>query len=145
MQYQGILKAYTTARNRLSAAEIKILFVICYYALFSIVVLVQGEAGQKDGTRYDNSLKDYFSCEERGFSCSCLKKLSSIKNSIHYVLLVPVLLLLTCIPIVNLVFILSWRKVGAAALSFFAASCKRVGQSVTNTLTQPIYHTVKHS
>ena len=135
MQYQGILKAYTTARNRLSAAEIKILFVICYYALFGIVMVVQGETAHTTINRYHSSQDDYFRCEARGFDPFCSKKLSAIKNSDHYVFIIPVLLLLTCIPIVNLAFILSWRTVGAAALSLFTACCKRIGQSVTNTTT----------
>ena len=137
MQYQGILKAYATACNRLSAAEIKILFVICYYAIFSTVMVVQGETAHKTATEYEYSLHDYFSCEARGISHSCTKKLSAVKNNTFNVLLVPVLVLLTSVPIVNLVFILSWRTVGAAALSLFAACCKRLGQSVTNTLTLP--------
>ena len=129
MQYQGVLKAHATSRNRLSAVEIKILFVIFYYALFSVVVIIQAEAGQETDTSYSRLLQDYFSCEAKGInrtdSRSCSKRLSAIQNHTHNVLLVPVVLLLVCIPIVNLVFILSWRAVGSAALSFVAAFCKR--------------------
>ena len=91
---------------KISTAEIKIIIVLCYYALFGIVALSNFsiEIGERENTT--EAITQYFFCEAVGSGAECDR--SGFDHFGHHGLAVLVYLLLGLIPVINLIFVINW-------------------------------------
>ena len=111
MQYQGILKARPQgSKLRLSTPEKKLLVAFFFYVIFGVVVLLFYGVSTDNSYNLHQVIVAYFECEASGFVPGrCNKYYEDIQalnfSSIDGIILV----LLGCVPCVNLIFVVNWK------------------------------------
>ena len=91
---------------KVSPAEIKIMLVLCYYALFGIVSLSLLSVQTTEVEHVIEAIKQYFVCEAAGSGMECDR--SGFDHFAHNGLIFLIYLLLGLMPTVNLIFVINW-------------------------------------
>ena len=121
-QYQSLLRATPQgSKLQLSTPEIKLLIVFFFYALFGIWVLFYSIiATEINGSSLLAGIIQYFTCEIHANSTeACSEDYSKIGTLSFPYLLAILLLLLGCVPMVNLMFAINWKFLKAKLLYFW--------------------------
>lgn len=91
-----------------SAAETKILLILCYYVIFGFVVITFFSIQFAMGESQLQALEQYFLCEEDGVGSDCNNSTMQTNSMIGMELTASVLLGL--VPVVNLAYVIQWKS-----------------------------------
>ena len=108
LKHQGIFRTKKQSLP-LTVAERKILFVLCYYALFGVISLIYFGITSLEQNNFIAALLEYFECNVFGENTECKPCFQDYTypaiKSVCY-------LVMSCIPLANLVFVINWKKAG---------------------------------
>lgn len=128
LQYRSILKSHDDAYNKLSVAEMKLLFLYFYYALFGIIVLSFAEMARV-GNIFRLYNKYFMQCgtiRNDMQSENCSQLLSALQRDSINTLVIPFMVIMSGIPVSSLAFVLNWKKIGNLLLYIPTHFCKRM-------------------
>ena len=128
LQYRSILKSHGDAYNKLSVAEMKLLLLYFCYVLFGIIILSFAEMARVG--HYSHLFSEYFmQCgsirNDVHDTDNCLQLLSVMQRDSINTLVIPLIVIMSGIPISSLVFVLNWKKVRNLLLYIPTHSRKR--------------------
>ena len=120
--------SYDTDKLRLSDAERKILFLFWYFVIFGPVGLVSGSLITGSQTSLEISYNEYFQCQLFGNNSAvhdqCLKLFDQIDHYTYFAPYSVTMIYLSFFPIVNLIFVISWKGARRKILSLYNHCCQ---------------------
>ena len=124
-QHQGIFRSKSIGGMALSAAEIKLLFALCYYAVFGIVTILYFQPTLEHQENFFTDIESYYRsniCPNNSSVYSTFDSKYSFdgRRAVGYVIM-------SLIPTALLVFLINWNNVG----HFFLSIQKRMFRSKT--------------
>ena len=114
---------------KISTAETKIILVLCFYALFSIIALTYFSIGVAHQEDEASAIQQYFICEATGSGMDCDR--SGFDHFGYRGLAVLFYWLLGFIPAVNLIFVINWTMAKASV----KRTWKRYSKNIFSTQT----------
>ena len=125
LQHQGIFRSRAVGGMALSAAEIKLLFALCYYAVFGVVTILYFQPTLEHQEHFFADIETYYrnnSCPNNSnvYSTFDSKYSYNGRRAVGYVIM-------SLIPTALLVFLINWNNVR----HFFLSIQKRLFRSKT--------------
>ena len=116
-------------KSHIRTAQVKVLFVLCYYIVFGVCVLSAYTEFSRTFARFVDELLAYFDCESAGTGEPCDR--SGYLDATNPVLSTASFVLLGLVPVVNLVFVVKFQKVMKICKVW--CGCKQKGRNSITT------------
>ena len=100
-------RKYKKENSKISTAEAKIFIALSYYAVFGIFTLTYFSLFTSSGEAYFQEIQKYFVCEAKGSGSACDR--SQFEQYQHPWLRGLTFTLFGLLPLVNLIFVISWK------------------------------------
>ena len=108
--------------SNLAVIETKVLIALTYYAVFGVVAMADFALFTARNDEHISEIYEYFVCEAKGSGSECdrtgFEKQRAWLHSLTYALL-------GLLPLVNLIFVVSWKKVAHLSKTFCMKNCYR--------------------
>ena len=114
-QQSQITLSYRNRVCKISSAETKILIILGYYALFTVVSLSYFAVASAKQDELIHAIRQYFVCEGAGSQMECNR--SEIEQFTYPGVIVETFVLFGFLPCVNLVYVINWRAIKKFYLS----------------------------
>ena len=129
-QHQGIFRP-RVGGLALSVAEIKLLFSLCYFAIFGICTILYFQFALQDQTKMVSDLENYFKCKY----CLGVTNKTHCNQDYQQYTHTPeravIYIVMSFLPMALLIFVVNWKKVGTFVISFGYLCSKRKAKAHT--------------
>ena len=134
-QHQGIFRTKKNSSLIISTAEKKILFVLCYYVIFAVIMLVYFGFDTSDVDLFTEALQTYFHCQALGHlpnqTSQCDPK--EYQQYIYPELAATTYFLMGFITTANLTFVINWSTISKFCSLYCCKKQKLLNATLPNT------------
>ena len=135
-QHEGIFRTRKKSSLGISTAEKKILFVLCYYVIFAVIMLVYFGFATADADSFIEALETYLRCQALGHlpnqTSQCDPK--EYQQYIYPELAAATYFLLGFVSTANLMFVINWSTVTKFCSRYYRKKAKSSKLKFVNPL-----------
>ena len=142
MQHHGLFKSsLRQSKNKIGAAERKILIVFVYYVVVIIFTLLGATLRVRDREHTTNEIQCYFQCESRGVDPSNPCDTSGYFNLVTLIMSSISFILLGLFPLVNFIFVVNIRELKERCIELLLKKPIKPEEKNTTTSSNSKYTT----